>query len=206
MEEPELSASPKRYVKLFPADLLASPAWKKLPRAQQGEALLALLEAALAGEIPERWKRLAELRTVGVPLRTNRVPVASPYAPFRAAWEKAWEENRGEPFVWDGKQSAHLREAYRKAGGDLSLFQVRLASLWTNKRDWYQLNASLWLLSGHWNELGGGPRTAKLQPPPIPRRKPDEVCRYCGWEQSKDGKCVSCQRPWTPDKPAWMAH
>jgi hypothetical protein len=58
--------------------------------------------------------------------------------------------------------------------------------------------ASPSLVAGHWNELGGGPKTAKMQPPPVLAALPKVVCSYCGHYSEERGLCMACRRNWKP--------
>jgi hypothetical protein len=168
--------SGQRYLKLYHEDLTASPAWKGLSPSEQGEHLRMLLLYAAEGKLPERWKRTAELRQVGLPAKPNHDrPKASPLLPVYDVWERYWERNRGEKYVWDAKQRTGLRRAWEKAGGDLMTFEVRVQLLWGHRQNWYQENASPCLVASHWNELAGGPKTARNQPPGS-----SQNCGRCG--------------------------
>lgn len=187
------------YLKLFHAELMESPRWKELSPGEQGEALRMLLLQALEGKVPEKWKRLVEIREVGkAPKVRASGHSVSKYAPFREVWDKHWETGKGEPYVWDAKQGGGLRRAYTKAGGDLSAFEARVRMLWGHKNSWYQTVASPCIVDSHWNELAGGPRTARVQPPPMLAAEPKETCGYCGHHQPANGHCTGCRRPWKP--------
>lgn len=194
-----LPRAKRTYLKIRHEDLIASEGWKKLSPLQQGEALRMLLLHAVEGKLPERWSRMAELRTTGTPPpRTKTRKPPNRYEAFTTSWEKAWEENRGEKYVWDGKQRGGIRLAYEKAGGDLLLFESRCRLMFWHKNPWYQEMASPSLVAGHWNELGGGPKTAKVQPPPVLVALPKVVCAYCGHYSEDKGQCMACRRNWKP--------
>lgn len=189
-----LPRAKQSYLKIRHQDLIASEGWKKLSPLQQGEALRMLLMHAIEGKLPERWSRMAELRVPGSPpgrKKTRKPP--NRYAAFTAAWEKAWEENRGEKWVWDGKQRGGLRLAYEKAGGDILLFESRVRLLLFHKNPWHTERASPAHLNSYWNELAGGPKTARVQPPPVPAGC--YVCKKTGVSvmRTQDGDiCMPC--------------
>ncbi len=202
-EEPAEVVAPRprsrRYLKILHEDLIVSEGWKKLTPLQQGEALRMLLLHALEGKVPERWKRTAQLRETGIAPKKSYVrPPPTRYAAFTESWMRAWEQMRGEKYIWDSKQRAGIRSAFEKANGDLLLFESRVRLLFGHKNPWYQQMASPSLVAAHWNELAGGPKTAKVQPPPMFSAVPKVVCAYCGHYAEAEGQCMACRRNWKP--------
>lgn len=192
----------KRYLRILHEDLTASAGWKALTPLQQGEHLRQLvIQASLEGKLPQRWERVAQLREVGKQETYRQAKMReSKYEGFVAAWDAAWEEDRGERYVWTPKARSGIRKAWETAGGDLIAFQSRARAMLTHRNPWYRENASPNLIASHWNELGGGPKTARVQPPPMPRLALPR-CAYCGHEQRESAACTHCKRPWRPATP-----
>jgi hypothetical protein len=184
-----------KYLKIMLDELGTSGSWKALEPGQQAAALRDLVIQAQGGVLPGRWKRMAQLREVGVKSKATLAEEKMPskYSAFYAIWEKAWEKDRGEPYVWDPPQRGAIRAAFAKCGGSEGLFDARILAMLRHQNDWYRERASPKLLASHFNELGGGKKTARNQPPP-----PPEKCSSCEAKDvsylRQDGRllCIPC--------------
>jgi len=148
-----------RYLRLDFDLLFASEVWKARKLEEKGRALQSLILALEKGEIPDAWKRVAEVRTVGVPGKKKREahPRETPFKPFYDVWEALWAETRKEPYVWDPKGRGAIRSLYSYTAGDVEIFRKRARKLLvelSNDR-FHQLNASPAFLRSRWNELSG---------------------------------------------------
>jgi len=186
----------KRYLRINFDDLFASESWKARSDLQKGNALRQLLENVASGSIPETWKRVAEIRTVGVVgKRKPSQPRETPFKPFYEVWEKTWMEAHNEPYVWDKKTRGAIRTAFAYTGGDARRFEQRVRTLLISMRHdaFFSKNASPAFLISRWNELGG--HSGGISSIPIKAG----ACRKCGttaWRTLSAGQnaglCEKC--------------
>jgi hypothetical protein len=190
----------KRTLRLDLTGLQLSEGWRALEPGQQAEALRLLVISAIGGEVPARWAKLAALydgsqRIGGDPPKPLNPRVAGPsvHDPFYRLWERVWEEERGEPFIWDERQKAGCRAAYKKAEGEMEAFEQRVRKrLCDQQNAWLLDNASPLLLADRWNQLGGGKPGRGKRIPVV------EMCESCGARgvtlMRNEGKnvCLSC--------------
>jgi hypothetical protein len=185
----------RRYLRVFVEDLAGSEGWKKLDQKTRAFALYDLVQGILdGGEVPLVWKRVADLRTIGIVGKPTKKPEKeTPFSPFRRHWQESWLREKGEAWIWDPRQSGALRTCYAKCEGNLDLFKRRVALLFGRADPWWQEHASIVFLAARWNELvGGKPARGTARAPESCAKCQRSLASVSTWNTSEGKLCPSC--------------